>query len=54
MSEIWPGYDYDKWEGEIKNGCATPQFYYFLLLTIVGGISFVLGVCTAVWILSCM
>jgi hypothetical protein len=34
-----------------ERGCATPQFYYFLLLTIVGGISFVLGVCTAFLVL---
>lgn len=54
MSGLWPESEYEEWEGEIEYGCATSQFYYFLLLAIVGGISFVLGVCTAIWILSCM
>lgn len=48
MSEIWPGHDIEKWEGEFEYGCATSQFHYFILLAIANVLSIVLGVCTAI------
>ncbi len=52
MSEIWPGHNNDKWEGENEYGCATPQLYYLLLLVVIGVISFVVGYCTAFLIIG--
>jgi len=37
---------------ENKYGCATPQFYYLVLLVIVGICGFILGACTAIFVLK--